>query len=162
MPLDRWCRSRRGLITASAEPAFTRTSRSRSGRLRSWRRLCAGRGCRGDHFVFAAEPARLVLLVKGTCRRGFGELTVLQVLVLVLDVDVDVVVDEVVVVAVLSSRQPHHPGVLQVSVLVLEYVELVAVDVVGCVCVPFSYFHNMQSTQSTSSSIQGATLSYTL
>lgn len=82
-------------------------------------------------------------------------------LVLEVDVDVDVVLDEVV--AVLSSRQPHHPGVLHVSVLVLEYVELVAVDeVIGFVCVPFSYFHNIQSTQSTSSSIHGATLSYTL
>ena len=74
-------------------------------------------------------------------RRGkIKKLTVLQVLVLVLDVDeLDNVVDIMVVV---SSRQPHHPGVLQVSVLVLEDVVLVAIElVVGLVCVPFSNFH---------------------
>lgn len=72
-------------------------------------------------------------------KREDQKLTVLQVLVLVLDVDELDVVDIMVVV---SSRQPHHPGVLQVSVLVLEDVVLVAVElVVGLVCVPFSNFH---------------------
>ena len=72
-------------------------------------------------------------------KREDQKLTVLQVLVLVLDVDELDVVDIMVVV---SSRQPHHPGVLQVSVLVLEDVVLVAVElVVGLVYVPFSNFH---------------------
>jgi hypothetical protein len=65
-----------------------------------------------------------------------------QVLVLVVAVnELDDVVDIMVVVA---SRHPHHPGVLHVSVRVLEYVVLVLVAVelvVGWVCVPFSNFH---------------------
>jgi hypothetical protein len=52
------------------------------------------------------------------------------VLVLVLDIEVDVLGISVVVV---SSRHPHHPGVLHVSVLVLEDVVLVAVEVVVAV-----------------------------
>ena len=45
-------------------------------------------------------------------------------------------------VVVVSSRQPHQPGVLQVSVRVREEVELGANVVVvdGLVCVPFSNF----------------------
>ena len=54
-------------------------------------------------------------------------------------------VEDVVVVGslvVVSSRQPHQPGVLHVSVLVRDDVVLVAVEVVdGLVCVPFSNFH---------------------
>ena len=61
------------------------------------------------------------------------------VLVAVLD-GLDEVVDTIVVV---SSRHPHHPGVLHVSVRVLEDVVLVAVVelVVAVVWVPFSNFH---------------------
>ena len=49
-------------------------------------------------------------------------------------------VDTIVVV---SSRHPHHPGVLHVSDRVLEDVVLVAVVelVVAVVWVPFSNFH---------------------
>ena len=52
----------------------------------------------------------------------------------------DEVVDTIVVV---SSRHPHHPGVLHVSVRVLDDVVLVAVVelVVAVVWVPFSNFH---------------------
>jgi hypothetical protein len=65
-------------------------------------------------------------------------LTVLHVLVLV-DV-VEVLEDSVPVV--LSSRHPHQPGVLQVSVRVRVEVVVGAVVVVvdGLVCVPFSNF----------------------
>jgi hypothetical protein len=61
------------------------------------------------------------------------------VLVAVFD-GLDEVVDTIVVV---SSRHPHHPGVLHVSVRVLEDVVLVAVVelVVAVVWVPFSNFH---------------------
>ena len=82
-------------------------------------------------------------------------LTVWQV---VLD-KLDVVV--VIVIVVLSSRHPHQPGVLHVSVRVLDNVVLVVVDVVmGFVCVPFSYFHRMQSMHPTSSSTHFAASSY--
>jgi hypothetical protein len=93
----------------------------------------------------------------------FGmELTVLQVLVLIKVLEVlDELVLVKVVAVVLSSRQPHHPGVLQVSVRVLELVAVgtVVVVVEGLVFVPFSYFQRKQSTQSTSSSTQVAALS---
>jgi len=65
-------------------------------------------------------------------------LTVSQVLVLVVVVEVDVVV--VGAEVVVSSRQPHQPGVLQVSVRV-RVVLVAVVVVVGFVCVPFSKFH---------------------
>lgn len=52
---------------------------------------------------------------------------------------VDVVDDTVVVVG--SSRHPHQPGVLQVSVRVWEdVVGAVIVVIDGLVCVPFSNF----------------------
>jgi hypothetical protein len=76
---------------------------------------------------------------------------------------VDVVVAVAVAVVVVSSRQPHQPGVLQVSVLVLVCVEDVGVDVVtGVVCVPSSNFQSKQSTQSTFSSTHVAAFSYFL
>jgi len=61
------------------------------------------------------------------------------VLVAVLDT-LDDVVDTIVV---LSSRHPHHPGVLHVSVRVLDDVVLVGVVevLVVVVFVPFSNFH---------------------
>jgi hypothetical protein len=63
----------------------------------------------------------------------------LQVLVLVVLVVIGFVVDGAEVVV--SSRQPHHPGVLQVSVLVRDVVVAVAVvDRVDVCCVPFSHF----------------------
>lgn len=72
------------------------------------------------------------------------KLTVLQVLV---EVDVVVVIDDVVVlvvlvVVVLSSRHPHQPGVLQVSVRVTDVDVVVGSGVVVVVCcfVPFSNF----------------------
>ena len=90
--------------------------------------------------------------------------------VLVLDSEVDVMIgsvavaDAVVVAAVeVSSRQPHQPGVLHVSVIVLVCIVDVGVDVVsGVVCVPSSNFQSKQSTQSTSSSTHVAALSYFL
>lgn len=67
------------------------------------------------------------------------KLTVWQVVVLV-EVDELEVVDTMVVVV--SSRHPHHPGVLHVSVRVRDRVVLVAVElVIGWVWVPFSNFH---------------------
>ena len=69
--------------------------------------------------------------------RVIGILTVLQVLVDVVVVS-DVVVGDVVVVVVLSLH-PHHPGVLHVSVRVIE-VDEEAVVVVVCFFVPFSNF----------------------
>jgi hypothetical protein len=61
----------------------------------------------------------------------------------VLDAVLDGLDDVVDTIVVVSSRHPHHPGVLHVSVRVLEDVVLVAVaELVVCVvCVPFSNFH---------------------
>ena len=88
---------------------------------------------------------------------------------LVLDAEVEVIVGSVDVVAVavgvavVSSRHPHQPGVLQVSVLVLVLDVEVAVNVIADeVCVPSSNFHKKQSTQVTSSSTHVAALSYFL
>jgi hypothetical protein len=80
---------------------------------------------------------------------------------MVLDAVVDVAVLVESIVVVLSSRQPHQPGVLQVSVRVLDAVLVgdVVVVVEGLECVPFSYFQRKQSTQLTSSSTQVAALS---
>jgi multisubunit Na+/H+ antiporter MnhE subunit len=55
-----------------------------------------------------------------------------------------VIVESVVVVAgavVVSSRQPHQPGVLHVSVRVRDDVLVIVLVVEGLVCVPFSNFH---------------------
>lgn len=66
------------------------------------------------------------------------ELVLVLVLVVVIGELCDVVVDTIVVV---SSRHPHHPGVLHVSVRVLEDVLLVVDELVdGLVWVPFSNF----------------------
>jgi hypothetical protein len=73
----------------------------------------------------------------------------------------DVLDDVVEAIVVVLSLHPHQPGVLQVSVRVLEDVVLVAVELVaGFVCVPFSNFHKKQSTQPTSSSWHVAASSY--
>jgi hypothetical protein len=61
----------------------------------------------------------------------------------VLDAVLDRLDDVVDTIVVVASRHPHHPGVLHVSVRVLEDVVLVAVaELVVCVVyVPFSNFH---------------------
>jgi hypothetical protein len=56
-----------------------------------------------------------------------------------------VVVPNVVVV---SSRQPHQPGVWHVAVLVLVFVEVDVEDVVVSELLLSKYFHNAQSVHS--------------
>lgn len=93
-------------------------------------------------------------------------LTVLQVLEL--DSEVEVIMGSVNVAAVVveievevSSRHPHQPGVLQVSVLVLVREVGATVEVADdVVLVPSLNFQRKQSTHVTSSSTHVAALSY--
>jgi hypothetical protein len=65
--------------------------------------------------------------------------------------DVVVVVSSLVVVAEVvevSSRQPHQPGVLHVSVLVLVFVDVDDDDVVVSELLLSKYFHKAQSLHS--------------
>ncbi len=68
-------------------------------------------------------------VVVGSSRQRPNQPGVSQVVVVVVVDELDEV--EVVVVVVVSSKQPHHPGVLQVDVRVLDFVaDVVVVRVV--------------------------------
>lgn len=71
----------------------------------------------------------------------------------------EVVVVVVVVAVVLSSRQPHHPGVLHVEVLVGDAVVVVVVVVVASDPLLRKNFQSSQSKHSSSATHEG-TLSY--
>jgi hypothetical protein len=113
------------------------------------------------HVVVVASFEEVVVVVASVLSLQPNHPGVLQLLVLAEVNNVLVLAGTVIVV--LSSRQPHQPGVLHVAVRVREKVDVGAAVVVvdGLVCVPFSNFQRKQSAQLTSSSTHVATLSYT-